>query len=191
MMRAIGMERPAEVIEWLRVERGLTRSRASTLGGLSQTTWRAVESGSSANPHPSTKVRIARALGVMPSAIWRPRPRPLHLWDVEDPRWEAAARATARRLDHEGSLQERQRFGRQLIAVLDHADRGGSCDPDSGEGPWEDLWQLASSLVFDPQATPITIIDGKLVERELESFTEALHAHAIAARRRRLRACSK
>src|SRR5437660_198473 len=159
------MDRPATVIERLRVARGLTQAEACRRAGLPRATWRDVESGRAGKPQPQTKARIARALGVRPSAIWIVGPRPLHLADVEDPRWKAAVRAMAQRLDRQGSLEERQRFGRRLIAVLDHADAGAH-DPDADDR-WVEFWRLANSLSFDPDKTPITIINGKLVEREL------------------------
>jgi transcriptional regulator with XRE-family HTH domain len=177
------MERPAEVIEQLRVESGLTRAQACARGRLPQTTWSMVESGFTANPHPATKLRIARALGVRPTRIWRLQPRPLHLEDVHDPRWTAAVRTMARRLEREGSLQERRRFGNRLIAVLDHADPGSS-DPDREDGRWEEFWELAASLVFQPETTPIAIIDGKLVERELRNITRTTRIRRITAKRR-------
>jgi transcriptional regulator with XRE-family HTH domain len=155
-------------------------------GGLARSTWRAVESGSTANPRAGTKIRIARALGVRPSSIWGVRPRPLHLADIDDPRWEAATRALARRLDRTGSLEERQRFGDRLITVLDYADQGSN-DPGLGAGHWDELWQLGNSLVFDPDSTPIAIVDGKLVERDLDGFTPATRIRVIAAKRRRMR----
>jgi transcriptional regulator with XRE-family HTH domain len=183
------MERPAEVIERLREERALTQAEACQRGGLARATWSRVESGSTVNPHPATKIRIARALEVTPSSIWRIRPRPLHLEDVDDPRWETATRAMARRLDEAGSFQERQRFGDRLIAVLDYADRGPTrARPD--EGRWDELWQLGNSLVFDPQSTPIKIVDGKLVERDLDGFTPATRIRVIAAKHRSMRAQS-
>jgi transcriptional regulator with XRE-family HTH domain len=180
------MERPAEVITRLREARELNQAEACLRGGLARTTWSSVESGSTANPRPDTKIRIARALGVTPSSIWRLRPPPLHLEDVDDPRWEAAAREMARRLDRTGSLEERQRFGDRLIAALDYADRGSS-GSDLDEGRWDELWQLGNSLVIDPESTPITIVDGKLVERELDGFTPATRIRVIAAKRRCIR----
>jgi transcriptional regulator with XRE-family HTH domain len=183
------MERPAEVIERLREGRALTQAEACARGGLARATWRRVESGSTVNPHPATKIRIARALDVTPSSIWRTRPRPLHLHDIDDPRWETATRAMARRLDRAGSLKERRRFGDRLITVLDHADRG-STGPGRDEGRWDELWQLGNSLVFDPESTPINIVDGKLVERDLDGFTAAARIRVIAARDRRMRAQS-
>jgi transcriptional regulator with XRE-family HTH domain len=179
------MECPAEVMERLRVERGLSQADACALSGLPQATWRNVESGVTANPQPETRIRIARALGVTPSTIWRPRPRPLHLEDVDDPRWEAAVRRMAQRLDRDGSLEERQRFGRRLIAVLDYADPG-SREAGMDETRWEELWRLGNSLSFDPEKTPIAIINGKLVERDLDCFTPATRMRVIAAKRNRL-----
>jgi transcriptional regulator with XRE-family HTH domain len=181
------MERAAEVIERLREARGLTQAEACLRGGLARATWSRVESGSTANPLPATKIRIARALDVTPGSIWRIRPWPLHLEDIDDPRWEAATRAMARRLDRAGSLQERQQFGDRLVAVLDYADQGstGGC-PD--EGRWDELWQLGNSLVFDPDRTPITIVDGRLVERDLDDFTPPTRIRVIAAKRRGMRA---
>jgi transcriptional regulator with XRE-family HTH domain len=176
-----GMERPAEVIEQLRLERGLTQAEACTRGELPTATWSMVESGFTANPHPATKLRIARALGVAPTSIWRIRPRPLHLEDVEDPRWRGAVRAMARRLEREGSPEERRRFGDRLIAVLDHADAGSWDDEDDR---WEELWQLALSLVLDPERVPIEIVDGRLVERAAGEVTPASRRAGIAARRR-------
>jgi transcriptional regulator with XRE-family HTH domain len=181
------MERPAEVIERLREERRLSQAEACARAGLARATWSRVESGSTANPHPATKIRIARALEVTPSSIWRIRPRPLHLDDVDDPRWEPATRAMARRLDRTGSLDERRRFGDRLIAVLDRADRGSTGErPD--EARWDELWQLGNSLVFDPESTPITIVDGKLVEGDLDGFTPATGIRVVAAKRRGMRA---
>jgi transcriptional regulator with XRE-family HTH domain len=187
---ALAMRRPVEVIARLREARRLTRAEACARGGLARSTWRAIESGSTANPRGATKIRIARALGVRPTSIWGLRPRPLHLADVDDPRWEAATRAMGRRLDRTGSLQERQRFGDRLIAVLDYADRG-STGPGPDDGRWDELWQLGSALVFDPESTPIAIVDGKLVERELDGFTPATRIRVIAAKRRRPRAQSE
>jgi transcriptional regulator with XRE-family HTH domain len=180
------MERPAQVIERLRVERGLTQAQACSLVGVPQSTWSTAETGCSGNPRPRTKVGIARALGVTPSRIWPPRPRPLHLEDVDDPRWESAVREIARRLDREGSLQERQRFGRRLIAVLDQADPG-SCHPEPDGSRWDELWRLANSLTFDPDRTAITIINGRLVERELDAVTADTRVRVIAAKGSRAR----
>jgi transcriptional regulator with XRE-family HTH domain len=177
------MERPAEVIEQLRRERGLTQAEACVRGQLPPATWSLVESGFTANPHAATKLRIARALGVTPSSIWRVRPRPLHLEDVEDPRWRRAATTMARRLEREGSPQERRRFGDRLIAVLDHADPGAR-EADGEDQRWEELWRLASALVLDPDRVPIEIIDGRLVERGLGDVTPARPRGHIAARRR-------
>jgi transcriptional regulator with XRE-family HTH domain len=180
------MERPAEVIARLREARELNQAEACRRGGLARATWSRVESGSTANPRPQTKIGIARALGVRPSSIWRLRPRPLHLADVDDPRWETAAPAMARRLDRTGSLEERQRFGDRLIAVLDYADQGATSS-DLDDGRWDELWQLGNSLVIDPESTPIAIVDGKLLERELDGFTAATRIRVIAAKRRRIR----
>jgi transcriptional regulator with XRE-family HTH domain len=180
------MERPAEVMERLRLERRLTQADACTLSGLPRATWRKIESGVTANPQPETRIRIARALAVTPSAIWPARPRPLHLEDVDDPRWDAAVRRMAQRLDRDGSLKERQHFGRRLIAVLDYADPGSrEAGPDGGR--WEEFWRLGNSLLFDPENTPIAIINGKLVERDLDCFTPATRIRVIAAKRSRLR----
>jgi transcriptional regulator with XRE-family HTH domain len=181
------MERPAEAIERLRLERGLTQAQAGRRGEVAQATWSAVESGVTSRPHPDTKRRIARALCVTPSTIWRPRPKPLHLDDVEDPRWESAVRRMARRLDRDGSPQERQSFGRRLIAVLDYADPGSS-DPAREEDRWEEFWRLANALLFDAPKAPITIIDGRLVERELATFVPDAQVRVVAARRERMRA---
>ena len=177
------MDRPATVIERLRVARGITQAEACRRAGIARATWRDVESGRAAHPQPQTKARIARALEVRPSSIWAVRPQPLHLEDVEDPRWKGAVRAMAQRLDRQGSLEERQRFGRRLIAVLDHADAGTN-DP-VADDRWDEFWRLANSLTFDPDKTPITIINGKLVERELDTLTPATRLRVIAARRRR------
>jgi transcriptional regulator with XRE-family HTH domain len=172
------MERPADLIEQLRLERGLTQAEACTRGPLPPATWSMVEAGFTANPHPATKLRIARALGVPPSSIWRVQPRPLHVEDVEDPRWRRAVHAMARRLEHDGSPEERRRFGDRLIAVLDHA------DPCAADDRWEELWQLARSLVLDPERVPIEIVGGRLVERGLGEIAPASPRGPIAARRR-------
>jgi transcriptional regulator with XRE-family HTH domain len=177
------MERPGQVIHRLRLEGGLTHSEASAVAGVPRATWSKVECGLTANPHPDTKVRIARVLGVRPSSIWPVRPRPLHLEDVDDARWERAVRAMAQRLDRDGTLEERQRFGRRLIAVLDHADPG-SPDGDGEQDRWEEFWRLGNSLMFDPLEAPIAIINGRLVERPLDSFTPATRVRVAAAGRR-------
>jgi transcriptional regulator with XRE-family HTH domain len=184
MMPSIGMERPASVIEQLRAERSLTQAQACERGGLPAATWSMVESGFTENPHPATKLRIARALGVTPSSIWRLRPKPLHLEDVEDPRWKPAVRAMAQRLDREGSTQERRRFANRLVTVLDYADRAtGDWDSDD-DGQWDEFWRLAGSLLLDHEKAPIAIVDGKLVERDLQSFTPGTSVRMISARRR-------
>jgi transcriptional regulator with XRE-family HTH domain len=183
MMRSIGMERPAAVIEQLRAARGFTQAEACERGGLPPATWSMVESGFTSNPHPATKLRIARALGVTPSSIWPLRPRQLHLEDVEDGRWKTGVRVMGRRLDREGSLQERRRFASRLVAVLDHADPGTG-DWDAEEGQWQEFWQLAASLLSDHEKEPIAIVDGKLVERDLQSFTPGAPVRMVSARRR-------
>lgn len=180
------MKRSAEVIQRLRAERGLTRGEACELGGLSPGTWDKVESGRTANPQPASKLKIARALGVAPSRIWPPRPRPLHLEDVDDTRWATAVRAMAQRLGSEGSFEERQSFGRRLIAVLDYADTGSS-DSERDDGRWDDFWRLGNSLTFDPDKTPIAIINGKSVQRDLDCLTPATRPRGIAATGRRRR----
>jgi transcriptional regulator with XRE-family HTH domain len=177
------MDRPAQVIEHLRVERGLTQAEACTRVQLRTATWSGVETGFTANPHPATKLRIARALGVAPSRIWRLRPRPLHIEDVEDPRWRSAVQTMALRLAHEGSRQERRCFADRLIAVLDHADPG-SGDSASEDDCWQPLWQLAASLVLGPERTPIEIVDGRLVERDLGRLTPPSPDGCIDARKR-------
>lgn len=179
------MARPSEVMERLRLERALTQADACALSGLPRATWRKIESGVTANPQPETRIRIARVLGVTPSTIWPLRPRPLHLEDVDDPRWDAAVRRMAQRLDRDGSLEERQRFGRRLIAVLDYADTGSGA-PEFDESRWEEFWRLGNSLLFDPEKTPISIINGKLVERDLDYLTAATRIRVIAAKRSRL-----
>jgi transcriptional regulator with XRE-family HTH domain len=175
------MARPSEVMERLRLERALTQAEACALSGLPRATWRKIESGVTANPQPETRVRIARALGVTPSTIWPPRPRPLHLEDVDDPRWDVAVRRMAQRLDRDGSMEERQRFGRRLIAVLDYADTGSGA-PEFDESRWEEFWRLGNSLLFDPEKTPLAIINGKLVERDLDYLTAATRIRVIAAK---------
>jgi transcriptional regulator with XRE-family HTH domain len=180
------MERPAEVMERLRLERGLTQADACALSGLPRATWRKIESGVTANPQPETRVRISRALAVTPSTIWPARPRPLHLEDVDDPRWAAAVRRMAQRLDRDGSLEERQHFGRQLIAVLDYADPGFR-EAGLDETRWDEFWRLGNSLLFDPDNTPIAIINGRLVERDVDYLTTATRIRVIAAKRGRLR----
>jgi hypothetical protein len=97
-------------------------------------------------------------------------------------------RSIARRLERDGSPHERQRFGKRLIAILDYVDDGS---PDPGcHDRWDELWKLGGSLMFDPDAPPITIINGKLVERELEGLTPARREGPIAARRTPARAAA-
>jgi hypothetical protein len=92
----------------------------------------------------------------------------------------------AQRLDRQGTPQERQRFGKRLVAVLDYADPG-SHDPGWGDRRWAELWQLGKSLMFDSEDTPITIIDGRLVERELDGLPPGTPFRMAAAKRRRVR----
>jgi transcriptional regulator with XRE-family HTH domain len=178
------MESSAEVIRRLRLARGLSRAEACRVAGVSRATWSAVEAGASARPRPITNARIARALGVTPSGIWRLRPRPLHLEDVEDPRWRAAVLATAARLDREGTPSERRRLGERLITVLDQVDRGGR-DRDSYDGRWDKLWQVGIALTLNPGETPlaIAVADGDPLASELRGLEEGIRAEALAARR--------
>ena len=166
------MERPAEVIERMRRERGLSQEQAGRRAGIPRSTWSAIESGRSVEPLPATKARIARALDARPSAIWARRPRPLYLHDVEDPRWEQAVNHLGRRLAADGTRQERLSFGRQLVAVLDRADRG-SPDPVSDSGRWDALWRLGAALTLDRPPAPIAIVSGRLVEREFSRLGAA------------------
>ena len=92
----------------------------------------------------------------------------------------------AQRLECDGSPEERRRFGEKLTAVLDYADPGGR-EADLEETRWDEFWRLAGSLMFDPENTPIAIVDGKLVERDLEFLTPDTRTRLIAAKRRRLR----
>ena len=69
--------------------------------------------------------------------------------------------------------------------LLDYADQGSE-DPDS-DGRLDELWRLANSLLFDPKQTPITVIAGKLVERDLESFTAPTRLRMVAAKRGHMR----
>ncbi|HEY4427106.1 MAG TPA: hypothetical protein VGN08_02775 [Solirubrobacteraceae bacterium] len=86
----------------------------------------------------------------------------------------------AQRLDRQAPLEERRRFGRHLIAVLDHADPGAH-QVDAGSDRWDELWRLANSLTIDPENTPIALINGKLVERELDTLTPAARLRVSAA----------
>jgi hypothetical protein len=108
------------------------------------------------------------------------------LEDVDDQRWETAVRAMAQRLDREGSFEEREAFGRRLVAVLDYADTGSS-DSERDPDRWGEFWRLADSLMFDPQNTPIAIINGKLVERDLDCLTPTTRGRVVAAASRRSR----
>lgn len=159
------MESPAEVIERMRTERGLSQAQAGRLAGVPRSTWSAIESGRSSEPRPATKVRIARALCARPSSIWTRRPRTLHLHDVEDPRWEQAVSRLGSRLASKGTREERLSFGRRLVSVLDRADPG-SPDPVSDSGRWQALWRLGASLSLERPQTPIAIVHGRLVERD-------------------------
>ena len=178
------MERPAEVIEQLRIERGLTQAEACARGQLPPATWSRVESGVTAYPDPVTKLRVARALDVSPSRIWRVQPQPLHIEDVDDPRWRCAVQTMGRRLAREGSARERSRFADRLIAVLDLADSGGPGCEGEDDG-WQELWQLAASLVLDPERAPIEIVDGRLVEHGVEALTAPSRRGCVEGRRRR------
>jgi transcriptional regulator with XRE-family HTH domain len=177
------MERPADIIQRLRTDRGLSKAQACGIARVSRSTWSAVEAGSRARPRPATRIRIARALGVPPSSSWSSRPRPLHLDDVDDPRWEPAVRRMAERLDREGTSEERQRFGARLLEVLD------CLGPRSREGAseasaWPDLRAIGSGLTTRRPSPPIAIVGGKLVEREPFKFTRAPGGGVISAGRR-------
>ncbi|HMD56624.1 MAG TPA: helix-turn-helix transcriptional regulator [Solirubrobacteraceae bacterium] len=187
-MSSIDMERPSHVIEHLRTGRGLSQAEACKLAGVSRATWRTLESGASSHPRAATKVRVARALGVPPSRIWRQRPEPLHLDDVEDPRWETAVRGVAQRLTREGSREERRRFGEQLAAVLDRVDPGAEEEGQREEQRWQELWQLAGSLALEEHPLPIAIVDGRLVESQRYGPITSTRPEAIAIRRRRANA---
>jgi len=176
------MESSAEVIRRLRSARGLSQAEACRLASVARATWSTVESGATARPRAITRVRIARALGVTPSTIWRNRPRPLHLQDVDDPRWRAAVLGLARRVEREGSDCERRRLGERLIAVLDQADRGFR-DADPYDGRFDELWQLGASLTLDPETPSSPLLDDRVLQRELRGLERDVRAEAIAARR--------
>ncbi|HEX3511549.1 MAG TPA: helix-turn-helix transcriptional regulator [Solirubrobacteraceae bacterium] len=168
---------PPEVIAQLRAELGLSRTEAARAAGLTPGTWAAIESGATERPHPATKVGIARALGVPPSRIWRHGPRPLHLIDVEDARWESAVRRTAQRLAREGTAAERRHFGEHLAGALD------CIDPHGLTTRWDELWEIAANLALGPQTTPIDIVDGRLVESAAYSAASTSRSGPLGARR--------
>ena len=182
MMRAMVVERPAQKISRLRRDRGLSRADACRLAEVPATTWRAIESGTTERPHAGTKVRIARALGVTPSRIWSQRPAPLHLEDVEDPRWEGAVRDLAKRLTDHGTVDERRRFGEQLAAALDRIDPGTSREP-IVPARFDELWEIAGAFALGTNAAPITILDGRLVESDRHTLTGAKRSPEVLARR--------
>jgi DNA-binding XRE family transcriptional regulator len=157
------MDSPGHRIQRRRRELGLTQAEACRLAELPRATWSAVESGASAHPLPRTKVRIARTLDTTPSSIWRQQPPPLHLHDVEDPRWERAVQGLARSLRESGSAEERRRFGERLLGVLDCTDAGAP-HARSDAGRWERMWRIGGELAGVPVPEPIAIVDGRLVE---------------------------
>ncbi|HEX5224492.1 MAG TPA: helix-turn-helix transcriptional regulator [Solirubrobacteraceae bacterium] len=169
--------RAAQAIEELRSELGMNRAEAARAAGVSTATWSAIESGATERPHPATKVRVARALGVPPSRIWRHRPASLHLADVEDPRWERAVRSAAQRLSREGTPEQRKRFGEQLAGVLD------CVDPRGLSTRWDSLWEIAGSLVIGPHVSPIDLVDGRLVESAAYTAASATRSGPVSARR--------
>jgi transcriptional regulator with XRE-family HTH domain len=173
------MERPAQIIEELRIRNGLTQAGACSRGGVPRATWSMVESGCTEHPRPATKLRIARALDVAPGRIWPVRPVALHLHDVEDPRWAGAVRSMARRLELGGSRQEREQFGDRLVSVLDQVD-GDEADG----GRWQEFWEIAGSLLLGRRSDPIAIVDGKLLEPDLGRFARAPRISRIRSRRR-------
>lgn len=177
----LDMDRPANLIERLRAEAGLSKAQACRLAGVSRATWSTLESGATANPRRATKVRVARALGVPPSRIWHKRPRSLHLHDAEDPRWEPAVRAIAQALAREGSLIERRRFGEELAAVLDRLDDGSA----AADARWEGLWQIAGAFALGEHARPLAIVAGRLLESLPTGSITSTRPEAIAIRRRR------
>jgi transcriptional regulator with XRE-family HTH domain len=167
----------AQVIAELRAERGMSRSEAARAAGVTASTWSSIESGETLRPHPATKARIARALDVPPSRIWRHRPAPLHLADVEDPRWERAVRSAAQRLARDGTAEERRRFGEHLAGVLDYV------DPRGLSTRWDSLWEIAGSLVIDRQLSPIDLVDGRLVESAAYTAASGSRSGPVSARR--------
>jgi transcriptional regulator with XRE-family HTH domain len=184
MMRAIVVEPPAHTVSRLRRARGLSRADACRLGRVSPSTWRAIESGATERPRAGTKVRIARALGVTPSRIWRQGPAPLHLEDLEDPRWESAVRGLAGTLAEQGSVAERRRFGEHLAAVLDSIEPGDG--PDSAHTPrLQELWEIAGALALGTHSGPIALIDGRLVESDRHTLTGAKRSPDVRVRRTR------
>jgi transcriptional regulator with XRE-family HTH domain len=183
-MRLHGMDSPANRIQRRRLELGLTQAAACRLAGLPRATWSAVESGASAHPLPRTKVRIARALATTPTSIWRQQPPPLHLHDVEDPRWERAVHSVAQELREAGTVEQRRRFGEHLIGVLDCADPGAPRPRPDAAG-WERLWRIGGELAGVPAPEPIAIVDGRLVEAGHPILAPPPEAGEITIRRSR------
>jgi DNA-binding XRE family transcriptional regulator len=176
------MDSPGHRIQQRRRELGLTQAEACRLAELPRATWSAVESGASRRPLSRTKVRIARALRTTPSRIWRQQPPPLHLHDIEDPRWERAVQGLARSLRDSGSAEERRRFGERLIGVLDCTDAGVP-HPRSDGGRWERLWRIGGELAGVPVPEPIAIVDGRLVESQHPILATPPDAGEIKVRR--------
>jgi transcriptional regulator with XRE-family HTH domain len=176
------MPAPSEVIHQMRIERGLSQAGACAKVGLPRATWSAVESGASTRPRLQTRVRIARALGVLPSSIWGLGPKPLHLEDYEDPRWEAAVLRLARRVDRQGTPQERRRLAVRLLPVLELAEPDTS-DAGSTRSPHEELWSLCTSLMLERGRARLEIVGGRLVERGLGGRTMSTGLRASARRR--------
>jgi len=91
-----------------------------------------------------------------------------------------------RRLEHEGSYEERQSVGKLLIKKIERADPTLH-GPDSGWGRYPTLLKLALSLTFDPEKTPLTITDGsKVLGSEIDNFTPGTRRRVVAAKHRRV-----
>lgn len=178
------MERPADIIKRLRLDRGYTQADCSRLseGRVPKATWCRVESGATADPHPNTKLGIAFALGVAVSDIWAPTATRRRVGGTQ---WRTRALAEAQRVDREGASEERQAYGarmRKVLVIVDPSARSPDEDPRFAE-----LWRVVTSLVEDENTPTFAVTYDGAGESLIDYFTPPAKERVIAARRRRVK----
>jgi transcriptional regulator with XRE-family HTH domain len=173
---------PGQKIEHLRLERGFTIDQCCVLTGgeVGKGTWWRNEKDKS-TPQPGTRKAIAEVLGVKVSDIWP---------SFADSRWTATMTATGEQRERDCSLEERVRLGERLHEVLAKLDPDALREDADEDGPYEELWKLARSLMYDPEKAPIVITDGEHVHREFDHLTPITQARIVDAKRRRIHARS-
>jgi transcriptional regulator with XRE-family HTH domain len=177
---------PGEQVKHLRIERGLSLQKACALTGgqLVHSTWSRIENGISEEPHPSHKAAIAEALGVKVSDIWQ---RPAHsLAHVK--LTLAGVKEGAEYIERHGTPEEERMYGVRYGAMLELVGPNVR-DPDSDDGSFDEHWRLVNSLLFDPEKTPIVIVDPDgNVHRESDHLTPTTQRRVTSAKRARIQA---